>query len=170
MKDILLVDGYNIIGAWPSLQALKESDLSLARDKLVDLMAEYAAYTGEEVKVVFDAHMVSGVGKAYHQHRVDVIYTRKKETADERIEKLVHDLKRIDRRIHVATSDFAEQSLIFGSGALRKSARELFIDTELATKGIDKIVQKTRNRQKSTKLQLTDEIAETFERWRRGNK
>ncbi|MFP3359622.1 NYN domain-containing protein, partial [Planococcus sp. SIMBA_143] len=26
--DVLLVDGYNIIGAWPELRSLKESDFS----------------------------------------------------------------------------------------------------------------------------------------------
>ncbi|TWI53606.1 NYN domain-containing protein [Halalkalibacter nanhaiisediminis] len=167
MEDILLVDGYNMIGAWPELRDLKDRDFGLARDRLVEIMAEYQAYTGYKVKVVFDAHMVAGIGKKYHNHRIDVIYTRKNETADERIEKLVHELKRIDTRIHVATSDFMEQSLTFGSGALRKSARELLSETELTEKGIDIEVEKTRKQQHSTKIPLTDEIAEIFEKWRR---
>jgi predicted RNA-binding protein with PIN domain len=167
MKDILLVDGYNMIGAWPELRKLKDKDLGLARDRLVEIMAEYQAYTGYKVKVIFDAHMVAGIGKSYHNHRVDVIYSRKNETADERIEKLVHQLKRIDTRIHVATSDFTEQSLTFGSGALRKSARELLIETETTEKGIDTEVQNTQKKKNSTKIPLTDEIAEIFEKWRR---
>ncbi len=156
-----------MIGAWPELRSLKDKDLGLARDRLVEIMAEYQAYTGYKVIVVFDAHMVAGIGKNYHNHRVDVIYTRKNETADERIEKLVHELKRIDTRIHVATSDFTEQSLTFGSGALRKSARELLLETEVTEKGIDKEVEKTRKKQHSTKIPLSDEIAEIFEKWRR---
>lgn len=167
MGDILLVDGYNMIGAWPELRKLKDKDLSLARDRLVEMLAEYQAYTGYQVKVIFDAHMVEGIGKNEHNHRVDVVYTRKSETADERIEKLVHELKRIDTRIHVATSDFTEQSLIFGSGALRKSARELLLEIEVTEKGIDKDVENTRKKQHSTKIPLSDEIAEIFERWRR---
>ncbi|MCK0473303.1 NYN domain-containing protein [Halalkalibacter sp. APA_J-10(15)] len=167
MKDILLVDGYNMIGAWPKLSDMKEKDFELARDCLVEMMAEYQAFTGFKVYVVFDAHMVEGIGKTYHNFRVDVIYTRKNETADERIEKLVHQLKRIDTRIHVATSDFTEQSLIFGSGALRKSARELLIEIESTEKGIDKEVQNTLKQQRSTNLQLKDEILEIFEKWRR---
>ncbi|WP_078393378.1 NYN domain-containing protein [Shouchella patagoniensis] len=170
MKNILLVDGYNIVGAWPVLQKLKETDFALARDKLVGLLAEYAAYTGYEVKVVFDAHMVQGIGKVYNKHRVEVIYTKKNETADERIEKLVIQLKRIDRTIYVATSDMAEQSLAFGSGALRKSARELAIETEIAAKRIDKMLQNTRKAQESSKIKLSEEVAEIFEKWRRGDK
>ncbi|SDC48580.1 NYN domain-containing protein [Shouchella lonarensis] len=168
--DILLVDGYNIIGAWAELQSLSKQDFSLARDRLVDMMAEYAAYMGHEVHIVFDAHQVGGVGKHALHHRVHVIYTRKKETADERIEKLVTTMKRIDRRIYVATSDFAEQSVIFGSGALRKSAHELQREMKLVMKGIDKTIEKKQRTQQSSKIQLSTEVAEVFERWRREGK
>ena len=41
MKNILLVDGYNIIGAWPELRVLKEKDLSAARDRIIEILAEY---------------------------------------------------------------------------------------------------------------------------------
>lgn len=170
MENILLVDGYNMIGAWPSLQKLKEKDFGAARDQLVDLLAEYAAYTGYRVIAVFDAHMVAGIGKSYNRYRVEIVYTKKNETADERIEKLVQTLKRIDRVIHVATSDLAEQSYAFGSGALRKSAREMAIEMGIATKEIDKIVQKTKKTQESSKIMLSEEVAEVFERWRRGGK
>ncbi|MFK3939281.1 NYN domain-containing protein [Alkalihalobacillus sp. NPDC078783] len=168
MRTILLVDGYNIIGAWPKLRELKDQDLELARDLLISSMAEYQAYSGAEVTVIFDAHMVTGVGKTYQNHKVEVIYTRKLETADERIERLVRELKRVDTTIHVATSDFAEQSVIFGSGALRKSARELLIETEMATKGIKKMVETAKKQQKPTHAYLSDELTEIFEKWRRG--
>lgn len=167
MKDILLVDGYNMIGAWPNLRILKDRNLSLARDRLIEQMAEYQAFTGYRVLIIFDAHMVTGKGRAERHHKVEVIYTQENETADERIEKLVHDLKRIDRRIHVATSDFAEQSVVFGSGALRKSARELLMELEISEKGIDKEVVNTQKRRQSTKIPLTKEVAEIFEKWRR---
>ncbi|MEB1809838.1 MAG: NYN domain-containing protein [Bacillaceae bacterium] len=169
MKDILLVDGYNIIGAWPELRILKNKDLNLARDQLIEKMAEYQAFTGIRVMLVFDAHMVPGVGKKYRNHRVQVIYTRENETADERIEKLVKELKNVATRIYVATSDFTEQSVIFGSGALRKSARELQIEMETAEKGIKKDVENRRKPAISTRISLSKEMAEIFEKWRRGD-
>ncbi|UOE94234.1 NYN domain-containing protein [Alkalihalobacillus sp. LMS39] len=170
MNVILLVDGYNIIGAWPELRELKNKNLALARDLLIEKMAEYQAYTGYRVIVVFDAHMVSGIGKKYNNYRVDIVYTRENETADERIEKLVMELKRIDTQIYVATSDFVEQSVTFGKGALRKSARELIIELDGAEKSIKKNVEKTQKKQPSTKIPLSSEIAEIFERWRRGDR
>ena len=54
--QILLVDGYNIIGAWAELRKLKNINLLDARDRLIELMAEYKAFTGIRVIVVFDAH------------------------------------------------------------------------------------------------------------------
>lgn len=121
--DILLVDGYNMIGAWPQLKDLKENSFEEARDLLIQKMAEYQSYTGFRVIVVFDAHLVKGIEKKKVNHRVEVIFTRENETADERIEKLVSDLNNIQTQLHVATSDYTEQWAIFGQGALRKSAR-----------------------------------------------
>lgn len=67
----------------------------------------------------------------------------------------------------MATSDYAEQSLTFGSGALRMSARELLIEVEIMEKGVDKEVKKIQKKQFSTTIPLSDEIAEFFEKWRR---
>ncbi|WP_249662207.1 NYN domain-containing protein, partial [Lysinibacillus fusiformis] len=74
---------------------------------------------------------VPGVEQSYIENGVEVIYTRKNETADKRIEKMTRELKARNGQIHVATSDMAEQSVIFGNGVLRKSARELDIDTSI---------------------------------------
>lgn len=166
--DILLVDGYNIIGAWPELQALKRKDLASARDRLIEKMAEYQAYTGYRVIVVFDAHFVQGIEKKFKNFKVEVIFTRENETADERIEKLAISLSNIKTQVHVATSDFTEQWVIFGQGALRKSARELLIEMENIEKRIEKNVQKSIQKKPKSKIPLSDEIAEIFEKWRRG--
>ena len=61
---------------------------------------------------------------------MEVIYTRKNEIADERIEKLTQELSGRRVQIYVATSDMTEQRVIFGQGALRKSARELEIEMD----------------------------------------
>ncbi|WP_240377843.1 NYN domain-containing protein [Bacillus piscicola] len=170
MKNILLVDGYNMIGDWPELKKLREHNLAEARDFLIERMAEYQAYKGWEVKVVFDAHMVPGLGKNYNNHLIDIIYTRENETADERIEKLVGELKNIETCIYVATSDYAEQSVTFGSGALRKSARELRIEMKIVEKNIAKEVIAQNSHEKVSNFPLSEEIAEIFDKWRRGHR
>lgn len=166
--DILIVDGYNIIGAWPSLRELKSKDLSSARDLLIEKMAEYQAYTGYRVIIVFDAHLVKGIEKKNHKHKVEVIFTKGNETADEHIEKLAKQLNNVKTQIHVATSDYTEQWAIFGQGALRKSARELLNEMGSVEKRIEKKVKKTVEKKPSSKIQLSNEVAEIFEKWRRG--
>lgn len=166
--DILIVDGYNIIGAWPELRDLKNKDLSAARDRLVEKMAEYQAYSGYRVIVVFDAHFVKGTEKKLKNYKVEVIFTRNNETADERIEKLAIDLSNRKTQIHVATSDYTEQWAIFGQGALRKSARELLNEMDSVEKRIEKKVKKIQEKRSGSKIPLSDEVAEIFEKWRRG--
>lgn len=167
MKDILIVDGYNIIGAWPKLIELKNKDLSAARDYLVEKMAEYQAFTGFQVIVVFDAHYVQGNEKKYINYKVDVIFTKENESADERIEKLASLLNSRKTQIHVATSDFTEQWVIFGQGALRKSARELLNEMMSIEKNIARDVKTIQTKKPSSKIPLSKEIAEIFEKWRR---
>ncbi|MHC0039224.1 NYN domain-containing protein [Pseudoneobacillus sp. C159] len=166
--DILLVDGYNMIGAWGELRALRDKDLPAARDRLIEMMAEYQAYTGYRVIIVFDAHYVQGIEKKYRNYKVEIIFTKENETADERIEKLAIQLNNRRTQVHVATSDYTEQWSIFGQGALRKSARELLIEIEGIDKKIEKSVRKIQEQQPISKIKLTKEVAEIFEKWRRG--
>jgi len=168
--DILLVDGYNIIGAWKELRALKSDKLVDARDRLIEMMAEYQAFSGWRVIVVFDAHLVPGIENKKKQHEVEVIFTRKNETADERIEKLTSTLATRRDQIHVATSDLTEQWVIFAQGALRKSARELEIEMDLVQSSITKKVKAIQGQRPVSKIPLSDEVAEIFEKWRRGMK
>jgi predicted RNA-binding protein with PIN domain len=168
--EILIVDGYNIIGAWPELRKLKEHDLASARDLLISKMAEYQGFTGNKVIIVFDAHLVQGIEKKYTNHQVDVIFTREHETADERIEKLAKQLINARTKVYVATSDYTEQWTIFGQGALRKSARELLVEVEAIERSITKKVEKIQEQQPMSKIPLTDEVARIFEKWRRGEK
>ncbi|MBE3102919.1 MAG: NYN domain-containing protein [Bacilli bacterium] len=168
--DILLVDGYNMIGAWKELRALKTDKLVDARDRLIEMMGEYKAFTGWRVIVVFDAHLIPGIEKKKKQYDVEVIFTKENETADECIEKLIAKLKIRRDQVYVATSDMTEQWVVFAQGALRKSARELEIEMALVQQDITEKVKSFREQRPSSKINLPDEVAEIFEKWRRGMK
>lgn len=109
---VLIVDGYNIIGAWPELEQLKEKDIGQARDRLIELLAEYQAFTGDRVIVVFDAYYVRGIESKEEKHKVEVIYTKEKETADECIEKLVKTVK-ISKRRCMLQRPIMQSSVLF---------------------------------------------------------
>jgi predicted RNA-binding protein with PIN domain len=167
-RQLLIVDGYNIIGAWPDLRVLKEQDrMDEARDLLIAKMAEYQGFTGVKVIIVFDAYNVPGAGRQQKEYQVEVYFTKKKETADEKIEQLVFEFQKKNRQIYVATSDYTSQRVIFGQGALRKSARELLHDMESAGKEIRQQVEKTKENRFSKRIELNEEIAKIFEKWRR---
>lgn len=170
MKNILLVDGYNMIGSWKELRLLRDTNFEDARRKLIEVMAEYKAAMDWRVIIVFDAHLVPGVEQSYIENGVEVIYTRKNETADERIEKMTRELKARNVQIHVATSDMAEQSVIFGNGALRKSARELEIDTSIIQHKISHDVRRKQESKPPSRIELKPDVALAFEKWRRGLK
>ena len=123
--DYLLVDGYNIIFAWQELKELADINIDSARDKLIEKLANYQGYRGCKLILVFDAYKVRG-GKenVIKQGDMWIVYTKEAETADRYIAKASLELtgKGI---VRVATSDALIQMIIFGSGAVRTSAREL---------------------------------------------
>ncbi len=121
----MLVDGYNIIFAWDKLRELALVDIKAARDKLMDILSNFAGYRPEKVILVFDAYKVAGgPGKILRWHNIDVVFTKEAETADLYIEKTAHVLAK-KYKVTVATSDAVEQIIIFGAGAYRMSAKML---------------------------------------------
>ncbi|HEY0829068.1 MAG TPA: NYN domain-containing protein [Bacilli bacterium] len=169
MDEYLIVDGYNIIGSWPELIKLKEINLEEARDKLIEMLADYKAYSGMHVTVIFDAHQVQGLGGKYKQSKLDILYTREKETADECIERLVTELSSRRVRIYVATSDSVEQHVTFGKGALRLAARELLHNMEESRKEIRSQISNSRPvRRNAFDIKLSSDMKDIFEKWRRG--
>lgn len=52
-NQIMIVDGYNVIGNWPELAKLKAEDhFDVARDRLLDVLAEYRSYEDRQIIVV----------------------------------------------------------------------------------------------------------------------
>lgn len=131
-ESYLLVDGYNIIFAWEELNELSKTDLAAARGKLMDILCNYQGYRKMKLILVFDGYKVPGnPGEMIEYHNIHVVYTKEAQTADQYIEKLVHDMGR-NYDITVATSDGLEQLIIWGAGARRLSARELKEEVERA--------------------------------------
>jgi len=170
MMNVLIVDGYNIIGAWDELQKIKEKDLGQARDYLIELLADYQAYSGYHVIIVFDAYYVQGTESKQNRYKLDIIYTRENETADECIERLVKIHKNVSNQVYVATSDFLEQRITFGRGALRKSARELLVELKEIEKEIGEKIALHKTEKPQSKIKFDDDVLRAFEKWRRGDK
>ena len=121
MKPLLVVDGYNIIGAWKEAEKQGWS-LESCRDNLLRLLQDLSGYTGEDVVLVFDGYQSDRRLRTEEVHAgVTVVFTKHGETADSYIERLVAQVPKY-RAVRVATSDGPEQIIILGHGALRLSA------------------------------------------------
>ena len=156
MKEYLIVDGYNIIGAWPELAKLRdEEDMAYARDKLIDELNIHAALSGKIITVIFDAYLVKGGGGANETiGKVQVIFTKEGVTADMAIERLTAQLPK-HVKVSVATSDRLQQETIWSKGALRISAQELKREKNMTEKNHKRTFQK----QKYTVNRLDDIIS-----------
>ena len=122
----LIVDGYNVIHAWPSLKRLLDVSLEVARDKLVERLSVYGLVTNTEVTVVFDAH--HSASRANAEERVEgvrVMFTRKGHSADHAIERIAYEAAGAGDVITVATSDRFQRDLVRGMGGAVISAQEL---------------------------------------------
>jgi predicted RNA-binding protein with PIN domain len=123
----LIVDGYNVIHAWPSLKRLlSTASLEAARDELVQRLSVLGMVSGEEVTVVFDAHHSSAMSNS--EETVDgvrVVFTRKGHSADHSIERLAYVASQTGDIITVATSDRFQRDLVRGMGGAVISALEL---------------------------------------------
>ena len=134
MEEYLLVDGYNIIFAWEELKELARDNMMGARQKLMEILSSYQGYRKMTLILVFDAYKVEGnMGEVSKYHNIYVVYTKEAETADQYIEKTVHEIGR-KHQVTVATSDAAEQVIIMGQGGRRLSASGLHDEVTLAVR------------------------------------
>jgi len=125
LRELLIIDGYNVLHFSPGYRSLLDEDLESARVRLVEDVANFAGIEGVDAIVVFDASNRKGARRSsVDVLGVRVLFTGEGETADSAIERLAHEA-RGDRRVRVATSDYAQQRAVFAKGVLRMSAREL---------------------------------------------
>ena len=119
----LIVDGHSIIFAWAELRKLHQRRTSLARDALARQLRDYQDWTGVRVVLVFDGKG-SGVGDHGDSDDIQVMYSRKGQTADAIVERLASKYA-TDFDVTVATSDSLERQTVTSFGAISVSPEML---------------------------------------------
>jgi predicted RNA-binding protein with PIN domain len=159
---VLLVDGYNIIGAWPCLKKTRDrAGLEAARWQLIETLTSYSAYMGYDTQVIFDAQYQNCCGhKEIITEYLSVYYTDFGQTADTYIEKACATLcsgiaSSSCSRVIVATSDRAQQLVVQGYGAEWMSAQQLCYDVQAT---VCRVRQKYQQRKKSHARFLANSI------------
>lgn len=119
-----VVDGYNVIFDWDELHALAERDLSAARERLMDTLCGWAAFTHTQVVLVFDGYKVPGsLGEKLDYRGIHVVYTKERETGDMYIERFLQQVGKNDH-VRVVTSDGLIQLSAVRTGVMRMSSAE----------------------------------------------
>ncbi len=153
--EYLLVDGCNIIFAWEDLRDLAQTDFHAAQTKLMDILSDYQGIKGCILILVFDAYRVEGhPEETFQYHNIHVVYTKEAETADQYIERTVHEIG-WKHNVAVATSDGLEQIIIMGQGAARISARGFQDEIASAKK---QLREEWKERRDNTKNYLFDNM------------
>lgn len=157
-EEYLLVDGYNIIHAWPELAELVDGNMDGARMKLLDSLSNYQWIRQCQIIAVFDAYRVLGHREeTVDYNNVHMVYTKEAQTADQYIEKFAHDNKR-NYRIAVATSDGLQQMIVRGAGCSLMSARELKAEIDGANERIRQEYQEYKLSQGQGRSNLADAL------------
>ena len=119
-----VVDGYNVIFDWDELHVLADRDLSAARERLMDTLCGWAAFTRTQVVLVFDGYKVPGsLGEKLDYRGIHVVYTKERETGDMYIERFLQQVGKNDH-VRVVTSDGLIQLSAVRTGVMRMSSAE----------------------------------------------
>ena len=132
----LVVDGYNIIHAWPDLaQSMRRESLEEARRRLIVRLGEYRASTGSEVLIVFDARKRRrGSADREVVEGVEIRYGSVEASADHVIERLMYEASR-KGDVHdtvLATDDHLQRDLVSAMGVPTMSSQALRAEVERA--------------------------------------
>ena len=124
----ILVDGYSLLHNWPELAAGRPRHSAAARDELIQRLALYQDATGTPITIFFDgAGAPAGTPAVEATSKVEVIYARAGQTADDLIERVAHRFTGYGEVLAV-TDDFAERETVLSLGGMASSCRN-FIQT-----------------------------------------
>jgi predicted RNA-binding protein with PIN domain len=174
-QALLLVDGYNIIGAWSNLQRIRDRHgLESARRDLISIVTDYTAYQGLKTEIIFDSHLQkTPLQKEQFSPQVSVYYTAFSQTADSYIERVCASFSRAHPatipRIIVATSDRAQRLTAIGYGAEWYSAEKFKAEVETITSQV-KNKKRPHSNSKGRFLfnHLDPQTQATLFQWRQG--
>ena len=122
-REYVIVDGYNFIFGTPEYKELAAASLSLARERLSDVLRSYRAMRDCELVLVFDGYRVAGNVGERETQGIRTVYTKENETADMYIEKLANDIGK-NYSVKVVTNDSLIRLSAMRSGVLRMSVKE----------------------------------------------
>lgn len=131
----LVVDGHSVIYAWPALRSLHTRQPAIAREELIQLLAQVHDAGRWRVTLVFDG--VKGKPEKRRPNELVVFYSAQGQTADAVIERLVAASGRAPE-IVVVTADEAEKRTVEALGATTASPDWLELECQGEKDNLDR--------------------------------
>ena len=151
-REYLIVDGYNLIFAWPELKTLAAERLDLARTRLKDMLSSYCGYTRAELVLVFDGYRSPGnPGERSEYHNIHVAYTADGETGDAYIERMADQIGK-NYAVRVITSDNLIRLTALRAGVLRTSSKEFALEVKWVLEQIEAVLAESNRSAHKTRL------------------
>lgn len=151
-KKTLIIDGYNLLFAWDEVKNLAREQLELARERLMDALANYAGFTQTELVLVFDGFRTPGnPGSRQEHHNIHVVFTRDGETGDAYIEKLANQIGK-NENVRVVTSDNLIRLSALRSGVLRSSSGEFIQELEWTLEQMSRLLESANRNAHKTRV------------------
>ena len=148
----ILVDGYSLLHNWPELAPRRAPHSAAARDALIRRLTLYQDATGTPVTIFFDgAGPPAGKPIATDPRIVEVLYSRKGQTADQMIERAAHRFAPYGEVLAV-TDDRAERETVISLGGSAASCWNFVRDVDNALAGIGDDI-KDHNRRERHRFQ-----------------
>jgi predicted RNA-binding protein with PIN domain len=117
----ILVDGYSLLHNWPELAPGKPRHSAAARDELIYRLTQYQDSIGTPITIFFDGSGApAGTPAPASTPQLEILYSRRGQTADDMIERAVHRFQPYGEVLAV-TDDNAERETVLSLGGMASS-------------------------------------------------
>jgi len=144
----ILIDGYSLLHAWAGLAENFARHSAKAREELVYWITQYHDAVGTPITIFFDGgNAAPGTPDAGSNVGVEVLYSKKGQTADDLIERTTHRLRAYGE-VLVVTNDHAERDTVVSLGGMVSSCENFVRDVQSALGELGREVKRHNQREK----------------------
>jgi predicted RNA-binding protein with PIN domain len=138
----ILVDAYSLLHNWPDLAPGRARHSAAARDELIHRLTQYRDAVGTPMTIVFDGtNAPKGTAKPISTPELEILYSRRGQTADGLIERAAHRLLPYGE-VLVVTDDRMERETVIASGGYAQSCDEFIQAIRSALKELHRDVKR----------------------------
>ena len=128
----ILVDGYSLLHGWPQLAPGHARHSGFAREELIRRLSLYQDACGIPITIFFDGSQPArGTAAASHSGSVEVLFSRRGQTADQMIERAAHRFAAFGEVLAVS-DDRAERDTVLSLGGAVSNCWNFIVTVESA--------------------------------------